>query len=336
MLANLLASFSRRDPSSSAAPASDASGPEPAPAPAPVSTGSGPSPFGGTNDLPIRDTISAGQLLIETLLAKPEYADPKRLEPYGWKAYSQTDEDGILQEIFRRIGVRHRTFVEFGCGFGLENNTAYLLSQGWGGLWMDGSEINALRVRTGFGYLIEHGLLRFSQSFITRDNIDGLIAAAALGPEIDLLSIDIDGNDYYVWDAVKSVNARVVVIEYNAKFRPPHTWCMVYNAQHEWRQTDHMGCSLAALAQLGTAKGYVLVGCSIVGGNAFFVRADLAGDQFATPATPEHLYQPARYHLTTAYQPGHIPSSLSIVEGAALAAQLPWPPAAPLPEVTFG
>ncbi len=329
MLANLLGSFRRRDSARGALPVDLPIAP-PAAASAPAPTRAPP------NDLAARDTIIAGQLLIETLLAKAEYADPKRLERHGWKAYSQTDEDGIIDEIFRRIGVRHCTFVEFGCGFGLENNTAYLLSQGWRGLWIDGSEVNAQRVRAGFGYLIEHRLLQFSQSFITRDNIDGLIESAALGQEIDLLSIDVDGNDYYVWDAIRSVNARVVVVEYNAKFRPPHAWCMAYNATHQWHQSDHMGCSLAALARLGAAKGYVLAGCGIVGGNAYFVRTDLAGDRFATPATAEHLYQPARYYLTTAFHPGHIPSSLSIVEGAVAAAQLPWPPAAPLPEVTFG
>ena len=108
------------------------------------------------------DRLVTANLLIETILNNRVYDDPKRLERYGWKGYSQNDEDGILQEIFRRIGAPNRSFVEFGCGNGLENNTAYLLSQGWRGLWIDGDEGNARGVQTGFGYLIEQGLLRFT------------------------------------------------------------------------------------------------------------------------------------------------------------------------------
>jgi hypothetical protein len=251
----------------------------PAPAPQAPPAVPPPAPAGFRTE-----QVLAGQLLIETLLAKPAHADPRRLERYGWKGYSQTDEDGILQEIFRRIGIEHRSFVELGCGFGLENNTAYLLSQGWRGLWVDADDDNAMRIRRAFRYLIERRLLQFEQAMITRENVDALVAAAALGPEIDLLSIDLDGNDYYVWEAIACVDARVVVIEYNAKFHPPHDWCMAYNAGHAWAGTDQMGCSLEALTRLGAAKGYVLVGCNLVGANAFFVRRDLPAT--ASPRRP--------------------------------------------------
>ena len=72
------------------------------------------------------------------LLANQKYTDKARLERYGFKAYSQNDEDGIIQEIFNRIGVTNKTFVEFGAYDGLENNTTYLLMKGWRGLWIDG------------------------------------------------------------------------------------------------------------------------------------------------------------------------------------------------------
>lgn len=78
-------------------------------------------------------------LLVAKMLDNPKYADPKRLETYGFSVYSQNDEDGIIQEIFNRIGTSSKTFVEFGVGYGLENNTAYLLMQGWKGLWIEGS-----------------------------------------------------------------------------------------------------------------------------------------------------------------------------------------------------
>jgi hypothetical protein len=91
-----------------------------------------------------------------------------------------------------------------------------------------------------------------------------------------------------------------------------------------------------ALARLGAAKGYQLVGCNIVGLNAFFVRSDLAGDRFAAPATAEHLFQPPRYYFAGSFAGGHPACSLTIVEGACRAAKLPWPPTAPIPSISMG
>jgi hypothetical protein len=284
-------------------------------------------------------SLFSAQAMIDGLIARAQAQDSRRLEPHGFKAYSQNEEDGLLQEIFRRIGAPHRTFVEFGCGHGMENNSAYLLSQGWRGLWMDGGEGNAASVRNAYAHLISHGLLQFNQTFITRENIDGLIAAAKLGAgpnaEIDMLSVDLDGNDYYVWDAIKCIDPRVVVTEYNAKQRPPNDWCMPYNANHAWNDTDYFGASLTALTRLGEARGYRLVGSNLTGSNAFFVRRDLCGDLFAEPATPENLYHAPRPYLTRFFHPGAPSSSLTIVESAALRAGLPWPPEGPLQMATL-
>ena len=278
------------------------------------------------DDLYVSNLLAA-QTLLETTLAKPQFDDPKRLERAGFKAYSQNDEDGILQEIFRRIGAPHKSFVEFGCGNGMENNTSYLLQQGWRGLWMDGSDSNAQFIGEQFAHLIKHGLLKFESTFITRENIDGLIAAADLGAEIDLLSVDIDGNDYHVWEAVRCVSARVVVVEYNARLRPPNDWTLTYNAGHTWDSSDRFGASLSALTRLGKQLGYQLVTCNISGCNAFFVRKDLCGELFATPATAEHLYHPPRPFFTPYFLAGPKPGAMTIVEGAAQRAGLPWPPA---------
>jgi len=279
----------------------------------------------------------AGQQLLATLLAHPSLDDPLRLERHGGKTYSQHDEDGIIAEIFRRIGAPHRTFVEFGCGDGLENNTACLLSQGWRGLWMDGGDKNAAGIRAAYLHLIKHGLLKFEQAYVDRDNVDRLIAGAGLGTEIDLLSIDVDGNDYHLWEAVRSVSARVVVIEYNCKFIPPHDWCMAYDPTHMWNGSDLMGASLAALSRLGEAKGYQLVGCNITGANAFFVRRDLARDKFAQPASAAHLYQPSRYRLQRCFlvNNGHPANSITVLQGAFAAAGLPWPPATTLDSLSY-
>src|SRR5580704_7051947 len=108
-------------------------------------------------------------------LAKPRNADPKRLLRHGFKVYSQCDEDGIIQEIFRRIGNGNRTFVEFGVETGIECNTVKLLIEGWRGLWLDGSETNVAQIRSRYDAFCKNGRLTAIPSFITAENINALI-----------------------------------------------------------------------------------------------------------------------------------------------------------------
>jgi hypothetical protein len=232
-------------------------------------------------------------------------SDERRLEPYGYKVYSQADEDGILAEIFRRIGATDHRFIEFGCGDGLENNTSYLALQGWRGLWIDSLEHNEAAIRKRWTEAVTSGQLSLQRAFITADNINDLISANGFSGEIDLLSIDIDSNDYHVWEAISVVQPRVVCIEYNAKYPPPFRWVMPRDDSYVWDGTDRMGASLSALAELGERKGLALVGCDIIGANAFFVRQDLAAGKFAEPFTPENHYHPPRYYMTFGFFTGH-------------------------------
>jgi hypothetical protein len=236
-------------------------------------------------------------------------SDERRLEPYGYKVYSQGDEDGILAEIFRRIGVTDRRFIEFGCGDGLENNTSYLALQGWQGLWIDSLEHNESAIRKRWAEALASGQLTLQRAFITATNINDLISANGFSGEIDLLSVDIDSNDYHVWEAISVVQPRVVCVEYNAKYPPPFRWVMPRDDSYVWDGTDRMGASLSALADLGERKGLALVGCDIIGTNAFFVRHDLAVGKFAEPFTPENHYHPPRYYLTFGFFSGHSASS---------------------------
>ena len=228
-------------------------------------------------------------------LDKPRHADPKRLLRYGFKVYSQCDEDGIIQEIFGRIGTGSRTFVEFGVETGIECNTAKLLIEGWRGLWLDGSQAHVAQIRTNFATFLNDGRLRVLQSFITAENINSLIQQGGFTGDIDLLSIDIDNNDYWVWKAIETVKPRVVVIEYNATLRPPLSLVVPYNPAAMWNGSNYFGASLEALVRLGRDKGYRLVGCSINGANAFFVQDAAAGDLFLDPPTAEEHYEPTRY-----------------------------------------
>ena len=230
-------------------------------------------------------------------IAKPRHADPKRLVRYGFKVYSQNDEDGIIQEIFRRIGTADRTFVEFGVADGTECNTAKLLVEGWRGLWIEADASHAGAIRTGFAPFLQQGALTLIESRVSAETIDGLLTQGGMGGEIDLLGIDIDYNDYWVWKAIDAVQPRVVAIEYNATLRPPMSLTVPYDPHGAWDGTNFYGASLAALTRLGAVKGYRLVGCSIAGVNAFFVRAELCGDRFLEPATAEEHYEPARHYF---------------------------------------
>jgi len=246
----------------------------------------------------------------ETTLQTPRYAAPKRLLRHGAKVYSQNDEDGILQEIFRRIGVNRRTFVEFGVQDGGECNTLLLLSSGWSGLWMEASAVYEAAIRERFDLFLRNEQLTCRQAFITAGNINELMSDCA--PDLDLLSIDIDYNDYWIWKALTVVRPRVVVIEYNASLKPPLSLAAPYGEDRRWDGSNFHGASLKALEKLGAEKGYSLVGCCFSGVNAFFVRDDLTADHFHAPFTAEEHYEPPRYFLK--YAAGHRPGIGRYVE----------------------
>jgi hypothetical protein len=218
--------------------------------------------------------------------------------------YSQYGEDGIIAEIFRRIGTDSRYFVDFGSGDGSENNTILLLLAGWTGLWIEAAEQHAKTAEANFGTHIREGRLKVRNAFVNAENIEDLFRSSGVPTSLDLLSIDIDRNDYWVWKAINSYSPRVVVIEYNAVYPPGISWVVNYEPSAWWDGTSHFGASLTALEQLGRGKGYSLVGCNLLGSNAFFVRDDLIGRNFAAPFTAENHYEPPRYHMVW-YKGGH-------------------------------
>jgi hypothetical protein len=244
---------------------------------------------------------------LNTLFSESKYLHGNRLEPYGFKVYSQCDEDGIIQEIFNRIGLQSSTFVEFGVQNGLENNTLKLLLQGWSGLWIEGNERNVVEISKRFHDVLTAGRLRIKAAFITRENINDLIGEYFNG-EIDLLSIDIDGNDIHILASIDVITPRVIVIEYNGKFTPPINVAPRYDPEYRWSGSDYNGSSLVAITNVANRKGYSLVGCNVVGSNAFFVRNDLLGERFEAPFTADNHYQPTRYFLLPTFRSlGHPP-----------------------------
>jgi len=211
---------------------------------------------------------------------------PVSLQDYEFQVYSQWGEDGILQRLVETVPVGRKVFVEFGVENYTEANTRFLLVNGnWAGLVMDGSDANVARIVSDPLYWRHN--LKAVRAFVTRENINALLTQNGLEGEIGLLSIDIDGNDYWVWEAITSVRPRVVACEYNPTFGrdvvtiPYDAAFSRYAAHHSGL---YYGASLAALEHLGRRKGYVLVGCNTSGTNAFFVRDDLAPPGLAIEA----------------------------------------------------
>ncbi len=237
------------------------------------------------------------QILHQSIMSDSKYKDPKRLTKYGYSLYSQNDEDGFIQEIFQRIGTTNKVFVEFGAGDGIENNTVLLLTQGWKGLWMEGSDELTKKIQDFYKKPIAEGQLKFQQVYITIDNIDQVISSHIPEKEIDLLSVDLDGNDYHIFNAINCISPRVIVVEYNPHFPPPVHWVMEYNENHQWNGSHYYGVSLEAYVSLMKNKGYSLVGCNMSGVNAFFVRNDLLADKFSSPYTARHHYEPWRHEI---------------------------------------
>lgn len=261
-----------------------------------------------SNKLAVLSQLTSVALYRDTL-SDEKYADPRRLERFGGKYFSQNDEDGIIAEIFRRIGATNRMFLEFGVSDGLENNTLLLTYDGWRGVWLDGSKSKVAFINQKFQPLLAANALRVSQQWITTETIDEVIRSFQLPADLDLLSIDIDGNDYYVFEKIECIRPRVVVIEYNSKLPPPILAVMEYVPDFCWENdhTDFFGCSLESLTRMADKKGYQLVGCNITGCNAFFVRKDLCGELFVLPATATALFNPPRYEILAggAFRVGH-------------------------------
>ncbi len=176
--------------------------------------------------------------------------------------YSQGGADGILERIFETVGTTNRFFVEFGAKDGVElSNTAYLrLERGWSGLLMEGETP------------VVPGVVN---EFVTAENIEDIFSRRKVPERFDLLSIDIDGNDYWVWKALQRFRPRAVVIEYNIHFQHHEAWTVPYDPERHWDKSGYHGASLAALQKLGKQKGYSLIYTDSWVPNAFFVLSEL-------------------------------------------------------------
>ena len=219
------------------------------------------------------------------------------LETHARGVHSQGGEDGVLLRLFEKIGVAHSYFVEFGAWDGLHlSNTANLrLNHGWDGLLMEGSDrADGERVR---------------RERVDAGNIEALLEKYAVPPDFDLLSIDIDGNDYWVWRAIETHRPRVVIVEYNVFFLPATAKTIAYDANHDWdkeRYGLYHGASLAAFEKLGREKGYALAYTEPYCPNAIFVAEEVLPESVELPTLAEWTRWdwPEEGYVEPAPQPG--------------------------------
>ncbi len=258
------------------------------------------------------------------------------------KIYSQNGEDGILEFIFSKIGTTNKFSVEFGVGNGFECNTVHLLEKkGWTGLMMDYGADQDIQWKgvlkkawsnknIGFSKNIKkyvnfskkiikrkersiHYTLDIKNERITAENIENLFQKYQVPKNFDLLSIDIDYNDFWVWKAISKFHPRVLVIEFNSSVPPTESKVVPYDPNAQWDGTNYFGASLLALKNLSLEKNYTLLGCDSNGINAFFCKSDLVKNFKIKDI--EDLYRSPKYgEKINGVNIGHPPSSKKMIE----------------------
>ena len=230
---------------------------------------------------------------------------PSNFNDYEFQVFSQFGEDGLIQYLIDRIEIKNKTFIEFGVEQYKEANTRFLLiNNGWSGLVMDGSSENIQLIISDDIYWRTN--LKAVSAFIDCSNINQLIGDNGLGGEVGLLSIDIDGNDYWVWQSLEIVRPQIVVCEFNAVWGPEFMVSIPYDPLFVRGQAHYsnlyFGASLAAMTSLGRSKGYSLVGVNLAGNNAFFVKNDCISG--LKSLDPKDAWRPAKFRESRSWDGG--------------------------------
>jgi hypothetical protein len=228
-----------------------------------------------------------------------ESSEKQGIERYEYSLFSQNGEDGILRYLFSEIGFRSKLFLEFGFGVTQNNSLRLMLKEGFGGVFIDGSELSVRRFnKAAESFGIKN--VKAINTFLNLENLETTILGSGLSKEIDLLSIDVDGNDYWFYEGIRCLSPRIVVIEYNASLGPQLSLSTPYDPlfdRHEKHASGfYCGASITALERLGKKKGYSLVGCDSKGDNAFFIRDDCLTQNIKV-LSPQLAYRPHKNRL---------------------------------------
>jgi hypothetical protein len=219
-----------------------------------------------------------GKLLSNSLRSLGSVSSIHEVE---FSIFSQWGDDGIIQWLVHSIDFPHHTFIEFGVEDFRESNTRFLMiNNNWSGLVMDGSDRNIKAIKSS-EYFWKYDLSAQS-AFITKENINGILALYDFQKDVGILHIDIDGNDYWIWKEISVISPIVVIIEYNSVFGNERSITIPYepsfNRSEAHSSNLFAGASLPALYDLAKSRGYVFIGCNSAGNNAYFVRKDKIND----------------------------------------------------------
>ena len=227
-----------------------------------------------------------------------------RLSDVEFKVFSQFGDDGIIQWLAHNIDLPNNTFIEFGVSNYRESNTRFLLmNNNWSGFIMDGSQSNIDQIIRS-EYFWKHELIA-EAAFIDKENINSLLAKSKFEKDVGLLHIDIDGNDYWVWEAINAITPIIVIIEYNSLFGVERSITIPYNEKFVNTKAHHSGlyygASLLALDNLCKQKGYSFIGCNSAGNNAYFIRNDKI-NEIIRPTTVEKGYVESKFRQSRSKQ----------------------------------
>tara|TARA_Y100001958_G_C21229005_1_gene554542 strand:+ start:754 stop:1641 length:888 start_codon:yes stop_codon:yes gene_type:complete len=219
-----------------------------------------------------------GLILLENFQGKQS----SKIIDYEFQVFSQWGEDGIISYLVNNLDIKNNFFIEFGVGNYLESNTRFLLKKfNWSGFIIDSSQKNIDYIKKDKIYW-QHNINALCE-FVSRENINKIFLENVSQKNIGLLSIDIDGNDYWVWKAITTIDPSIVVIEYNSILGSSKNYTVPYSKNFERNRAHYSnlyyGASLPALVKLGKEKGYALVTCNSAGNNAFFVKKNLLNDK---------------------------------------------------------
>ena len=229
------------------------------------------------------------------------------LSETGFRCFSQFEEDGKLLFIFAVLGIAAGNFVDIGASDGINSNCAnFALNFGWRGAFIDANPDKINRGREFYGQHPDSWAYppKFVHALVTRENINEVLKMAAVPADVDLMSIDIDGNDYWVWDAIECIVPKVVIIETHIEFGArsivvPYDKNYVFPGKHP----DYHGASPAAMAKLANKKGYRLVGSNDYGFNTIYVRRGLGENVLPEVSVETVLAHPRNSERAALFNP---------------------------------
>ena len=241
----------------------------------------------------------------------------KSLSEVEFQIFSQWGDDGIIQYLVNKLEIPNKTFIEFGVENYRESNTRFLLiNNNWIGYVIDGSEKNIEYIRGDkISWAYE---LHAECAFINKENINELIGRAKFNPEIGILSIDIDGNDYWIMESIDCINPIILIAEYNSLFGKNTLWTVPYDPLfirgEKHPSLVYYGASLKALESQASKKGYSLIGCNSKGNNAYFIRNDKLGFFKRTSVEEAYVLSTFREALIDGMRPSGT-ERIKLIEG---------------------